>query len=118
MLIINGVAMPEPEDYTPKQEPVLANVMQNGYGEDLADFIRVRSVLSLKWDWVPPSELIALQSATDPASHPDIDVTYDTPGGIKTGRFRVSSPVGGTRMVPDPLYGVVWADVSLELREV
>lgn len=118
-MIINGVSVPDPEDYAPGREAVYINEMQNGNGEKLADFLRYRTTLSLSWPFMPPDTLTALQAATNTYMHPDITVIYSAPGEeARTGRFRVTRPITGKRLDIDALYGLVWCDVALELMEV
>ena len=115
-MIINGVKIAEPDNYSPSKNVILANQLVTGSGKRLADVIREVVQLQLKWDYIPTDILKELMTATSPVVYPSFPVTYYAADSQRTGVFRTESPVNGVKI--DDINGGHWGNVTLTLGEI
>lgn len=117
--MINGITVPDSNEFKPSPTIVRAAEMTNGYGEKIGDYVKTRYTLSYEWDTLDDDVRDALMSATDPDTYPTFSVTFPIPGGTRTGTCRVTAPLMAKRLKYSVVRGkTIWTDISLGLEEV
>lgn len=117
--IINGVTVPDGNDFKPVPSIVRAAEMTNGYGEVIGDYVKTRYSIPFAWDMLDDDTRDSLIAATDPEAYPTFSATFPTLAGDRTSVCRVTSPLFAKRLKYSLARGkTIWTEVTLTLEEV